>query len=370
MQCDVAIAGGGLSGLVAAIHLARRGKQVVVLEKKSYPFHRVCGEYVSNEVLGYLKTLSVDPFPWGAQPISEFELTSVNGKSICMPLDLGGFGISRFKLDFELAQAARQAGVTVVENCAVEQIDFNEGLFRLKAGTTDCHARVVMAAFGKRSKLDYTLQRRFVTARSPYVGVKYHLRNHHPAHRISLHNFNNGYAGISAVEGGVKNFCYLTHRNNLRTHGSIDAMERAVLHRNPFLRQVLTQSEFVFAKPEVINEITFEKKEPVYRHMLMLGDAAGMITPLCGNGMAMAIHSAKLACEAVLAWNGNESARNRMEQTYHTRWHEALSRRLWAGRQIQRLFGGEVASNFAVTLAQYAPPVVRFLMAQTHGRPF
>jgi len=369
-QKEVAIIGGGLSGLVAAIHLAMRGKDVVLFEKKSYPFHRVCGEYVSNEVLGYLKTLQVDPFAWGARPVSEFELTSVNGKSARMPLDLGGFGLSRFTFDLELQRVAQRVGVTVIQNAEVEQLIFDNGMFHIRyAATKEAAARVVIAAFGKRAKLDYGLKRPFTSRRSPYAGVKYHLRNDHPSHRITLHNFSNGYAGISEVENGIKNFCYLTHRNNLRAHGTIRAMEEAVLFRNPFLKNIFLQSEFLFPKPEVISEISFEKKEPVYQHLLLTGDAAGMITPLCGNGMAMAIHAAKLASESILAWNGQEATRSNMEQHYRTNWHRALAARLWAGRQIQRLFGSEAASDLAVQLARHVRPVARYLMAKTHGRP-
>jgi flavin-dependent dehydrogenase len=370
MKLKVAIVGGGLSGLTAAIHLAHKGQQVTLFEKKTYPFHRVCGEYISNEVLPYLRSLGIDPFAWGAQQISEFELTSVNGKSARMPLDLGGFGISRFHFDHQLAHFARSVGVEVVEDCEVEEVDFREGRFHIRTARKNLEAAVVLAAHGKRSKFDYTLKREFISKRSPYVGVKYHLRTDHPARQISLHNFLNGYCGISEVENGVKNLCYLTHRDNVRAYGDLAAMEQAVLHRNPFLKRIFSESDFLFKRPEVINEITFESKEPVFQHMLMIGDSAGMITPLCGNGMAIGIHAAKLACEAVVGWNRQESARASMENTYRQKWLKTFAARLWAGRQIQRLFGGEGASNLAVSLARHVKPVARFLMGKTHGQPF
>lgn len=370
MTKQVVIVGGGLSGLVAAIHLARLGRRVTLFEKKVYPFHRVCGEYISNEVLPYLSSLGVDPFAWGAQRISDFELTSVNGKSAHMPLDLGGFGISRYKLDQALARYAATVGVEVIENAEVEQLAFRSGRFEIRTNRLELEAQVVVAAHGKRSKLDYQLTRTFVTRRSPYVGVKYHIRYPQPDARISLHNFKDGYCGISAVEDGIQNLCYLVHRDALRREGDIPRLEQHVLARNPFLSDIFRHAEFLFHRPEVINEITFERKEPVVSHVLMIGDAAGMITPLCGNGMAIGIHAAKLACESILRWNGEETTRAAMEAHYSRQWNRTFALRLWSGRQIQHLFGAETPSNLAVALARHVPPVARFLMAKTHGEPF
>lgn len=79
-------------------------------------------------------------------------------------------------------------------------------------------------------------------------------------------------------------------------------MEEAVLFRNPFIRSIFEKSEFLFDRPETINEISFQTKQPVENHILMIGDAAGMIAPLCGNGMAMAIHSAKIVSERLLQY--------------------------------------------------------------------
>ena len=56
---EVLILGGGLAGLTSAIHLLKLGLQVTVIEKNNYPKHKVCGEYISNEVLPYLDRKSV-----------------------------------------------------------------------------------------------------------------------------------------------------------------------------------------------------------------------------------------------------------------------------------------------------------------------
>src|SRR5204863_8713964 len=96
---DVIIAGGGLAGMTAAILLSKAGKKVLLIEKKSYPLHKVCSEYISNEVITYLRSIDFDPFSLGASRISKLRISTPSGKNIDCSLDLGGFGLSRYKMD-------------------------------------------------------------------------------------------------------------------------------------------------------------------------------------------------------------------------------------------------------------------------------
>lgn len=366
---NVFIAGGGLAGLVSACLLARNGVSVTLAERKVYPFHRVCGEYISNETLPFLESNNLLP-DLPLPQINQFQLTSVNGKAAELTLDLGGFGISRYTLDHFLYQQATAAGARILLDTEVEDITFDADSFMINIPNQNLKADVVLGAFGKRSKLDVKLNRYFIKARSPYAGIKYHIRTDHPAHRISLHNFKDGYCGISEVDGNKQTLCYLTHRNNLKQYRNIAEMEKAVLYKNPFLKSIFENADFLYAKPEVINEISFEKKSPVTNHILMTGDSAGMITPLCGNGMAMAIHSAKVASELVLAFCQQRISRTQLESEYTRAWNKIFAQRLWAGRQIQKLFGAEWTSNLAVNLVSYVKPVASWLVKQTHGNPF
>ena len=367
----VIIIGGGLSGLLTSLQLVRAGIAVEVFEKKSYPFHRVCGEYISLETLQFLKSLSVYPDKFNPPQIKRLQLTSVNGKSVVLPLDLGGFGISRYHFDHFLFEKAKAEGVVFHENTEVEAVNFTDNHFECQATAKAYRADLVIGSFGKRSKLDVQLKRSFIKKRSPYLGVKYHIRTEHPADLIALHNFKGGYCGISNVEDGKTNLCYLSHNDNLKKHHSIKEMEEQVLFRNPFLKSIFKKSTFLFDKPETINEISFETKNPVENHILMAGDAAGMITPLCGNGMAMAIHASKILSELVIKFCENETyQRNQLEEDYTKGWTEQFARRLWAGRKIQRLFGSEWASDLAVNLALHAKPVANFLISKTHGKTF
>ena len=90
------IVGGGLAGLVSALHLSQKGLEVLLIEKNAYPKHKVCGEYISNEVLPYLQSMGFDPFKFGAKNITDFTLSTPGSRSISTKLPLGGFSISRY----------------------------------------------------------------------------------------------------------------------------------------------------------------------------------------------------------------------------------------------------------------------------------
>lgn len=366
----VTIIGGGLAGLITAIQLARAQVSVQLFEKKKYPFHRVCGEYISNEVVPFLSANHLFPETLCPSSINKFQLTSTNGRSADLPLDLGGFGISRFAFDSWLFHIAVSAGVTIHQQEEIIATSFQNEKFQLHSKLNQYQSDVVVGSFGKRSKIDLVMNRSFTQKRSPYVGVKYHIKYDHPEGLIALHNFKNGYCGISDVENGVTNLCYLTHRDSLKKEGSIKSLEENILYENPFLKEIFQHAEFLWDQPETINEISFETKNPVESHILMSGDAAGMITPLCGNGMAMAIHSAKILSELLIQYCRNEISRAELENTYATKWRNQFATRLWVGRQFQKLFGGKLVSSQAVSLGRNIKPVAHYLISKTHGKPF
>jgi flavin-dependent dehydrogenase len=367
---NIVIIGGGLAGLISSIQLIRAGIPCTVIEKKSYPFHRVCGEYISNEALPFLKTSGLYPKEMILPQIKIFEFSSVSGRACKLPLDLGGFGISRYAFDDFLYRIAKKEGVGFKLNTEATAITFNADGFYIETRFEQFKSDLVIGAFGKRSKIDIQQNRRFIQKRSPYVGVKYHIRSNHPNEVISLHNFSGGYCGVSNVEEGVTNLCYLSRRDNVRQYGDIQQMERAVLCRNPILQNIFNHSSFIFNKPEVINEISFATKSPVENHILMAGDAAGMITPVCGNGMAIAIHSAKILSELVIQYCTGKINREVLEQHYRLAWSRQFKRRLWFGRNIQHLFGNASFSNAGVNLALYSKPLASLIVSRTHGQSF
>ncbi len=365
---DVTIIGGGLAGLVSSIVLRQAGKKVIVIEKKTYPFHRVCGEYISNETRPFLEAIGLDFQKLQVKEITQFCFTSPSGKELKTPLDLGGFGISRYEIDFELYKLASTLGVEFLLGKNVEDCVFQNEHFETKISDNQIvKSKYALASWGKRTKLDATLKRDFFQKRSPHIGVKYHIKTDFPKDLIALHNFKDGYCGISAIEEDKYCLCYLTTRENLRKHGTIPAMEKEILWQNPHLKKIFLESTFLYEKPEVINEISFAPKTSIENHILMVGDTAGLITPLCGNGMAMAIHGAKLAAEVLIE---NFDNRRNVESKYQDIWQRNFAQRLWIGRNVQRLFGGIWLSEIALMTLKLIKPLFRFIIKKTHGEVF
>jgi flavin-dependent dehydrogenase len=102
----------------------------------------------------------------------------------------------------------------------------------------------------------------------------------------------------------------------------------------------------------------------------MMGDAAGMITPLCGNGMSIAFHSAKIAFENIHLFLSKKIIREEMEIIYSLEWQKQFGKRLRNGRMIQRLFGKEKLTNLFVTSIKPFPFMIHKLIKATHGSEF
>ena len=368
---DIVIIGGGIAGLVNAIRLSKAGFSVVVIEKKHYPLHKVCGEYISNEVIPFLKSIGADSDQLAPSRIQNLLLTSGNFSFEC-DLGLGGFGVSRYKFDYFLYEKAKQAGTEFLLDTEVTDVQNNNSNFSITtSGTTTISAKLVIGAYGKRSKLDKNLNRSFFYKRSPYIGVKYHIKSNFRSDTIALHIFNKGYCGMSKIEDDKYCLCYLSSRDNLAPYKNIKEMEEQVLFRNPFLKEVFLNSEFLYDKPEVINEISFDKKPLVEHGIYMCGDAAGMITPLCGNGMSMAIHSAKLLSELIINNNYNKQFNHsRIKEQYILEWNRFFKNRLAAGRVIQQLFLKKTLTSIALTAIKRSSFLAHWAIRKTHGYSF
>ena len=369
----IIVIGGGLAGLTSAILLAKANFDITLIERKQYPFHRVCGEYISNEVLPFLKSIGFNPEDYGAAQINRLKVTSTSGNSLNSQLDLGAFGISRYQLDQSLYQIALKEGVKFMLNHKVLDVNFNDELFEVELSNQVLTADLVIGSFGKRSNLDQKLQRKFFYQRSPYIGVKYHIKTDFPDNLIQLDNFKGGYCGISKIEQDLYCLCYLAQNKYVKEYGSVKAMEENILYQNQHLKHIFQNSAFVWSQPEVINEISFERKSLIENHILMCGDTAGMIAPLCGNGMAMAIHSGKILADSIIkncSIGIDKNIRFNLEQQYQIAWNNQFATRLKVGRGIQNLFGNNFLTQMAINGLNLFPTLAKQIVKRTHGKPF
>lgn len=350
--------------------MVRRGFSVCLFEQKEYPHHKVCGEYISNEVRPYLQSLDLFPSTLKPKEIKHFQLSSLKGTLATCAMELGGFGISRYGFDSFLAQRAVSNGVELYTKQKVVAISYLGDAHEVVASDrVKVEAKVVIGAYGRRSKLNGILERNALKKRSKFIGIKHHFNADFPDDVVALHSFEGGYCGLSKVESGAVNVCFLAQNTVFDKYKSIEEIENKLLTKNPHLKEFFRVAEPVF-DPLVISQINFGMQERVAKHVLMCGDTAGLIHPLCGNGMAMGIHAAKLVAESVTLFLNGKLSRKEMEQHYSETWRSVFAYRLKFGRYMQRLLERDAVLNGAAYIGKQSPALLRHFVKQSHGKPF
>lgn len=368
-----AIIGGGLAGLALSIELARKGVRVVLFEKNQYPFHRVCGEYVSMESWDYLTHLGVPLADMQLPIIRKLAVSSQTGFMLNHDLEPGGFGIGRYTLDELLYQIAVKQGVEVKCGVSVRNVTKNGDNWAIDTSKGNFFSKMVCGSFGKYtpSFLHEAESHSSKAGSRNYIGVKYHIKTDLPADRIELHNFRDGYCGVSKVDQDRYCFCYLTVSGNLLDNQKdIKVMEEKVLFENPFLKRYFTDSDFLFHHPLVVSNIEFRKKHTDVDGVFLLGDAAGSITPLCGNGMSMALRGAHILSKCISRHIVGSKSLAEVAEDYRVEWDKAFNNRITAGYYLQYLFGKKNTTDLALRFLSFTPGLTKRVVGLTHGEKF
>jgi flavin-dependent dehydrogenase len=362
---DIIIAGGGLSGLYATIKLSSKHR-VLLLDPHDYPRHKMCGEFLSAEVAPLLSNIGIDLDQFTAAQINQLQISLATGKSLETTLPLGGHGVSRYNLDHHLYQIASEAALikrAKVIN-AFEQDDSHH--VHTDIGNFTCRQFII--ATGKRSILDKELNREFIKRKSNWMAVKMHYTHDMPWNQVQLHNFEGGYAGLSRTEDGAVNLCYLATYASFKKHGNIESFQRQVLSKNKHLKQFFQSAVPLWEQPITISQISFDAKLQSVGEFICVGDAAGLIHPLCGNGMAMAIHSAHIASDHVDQFLQDKISREQMITNYTAQWRKNFKSRLRTGRLIQYLLMQPRWTKIAYGLLAQFPSLLPLIISRTHGK--
>lgn len=174
---------------------------------------------------------------------------------------------------------------------------------------------------------------------------------------------------MSKTESGAVNVCYLATYKSFKQYRKPEAFRQNVLRENPYLDRFFLEATELFAKPLSIAQVSFNKKTAVENHILMIGDTAGLIHPLCGNGMAMAVRSAQIASEVVLQYCQKKPRdRVEMEREYEQRWNQEFNRRILAGKWLQKILQKNSLAYLSQALLSTMPFLLPAIIRQTHGR--
>ena len=378
---DVAVVGGGPAGCCAAIHLALRGANVVLLESRAYPHDKLCGEFISPECSALLDGLGLTPTlrALGPASIEIACLTAPDGTTWESRLPGTALGLTRRALDIALSQRAQAVGVDLRASATVTQIsgDLSRG-FELRVAGPAAHvrARAVIAAHGRRGALDKALDRRFLRLAQPFVALKTHFTGPPLPGRIELHGFPGGYCGLSEVERGsapggrAANVCLLARDAVFRRVGGpgperVPAFIDWMRKHNPRLDAWLSQATQLDERWLSIAQVPFGPKRPVINEILMAGDSAGLITPLAGDGIAMALRGGQLAAERMVAFLLGSQSATAFCNGYARDWRREFAGRVRLGRLLQVFMLRPWLLGFGLRLLNAAPGMGEYMVTHT-----
>jgi flavin-dependent dehydrogenase len=314
---DVAIAGAGPAGSSAAIQLALAGARVLLIEEKRFPRPKLCGEFISPECLTHFKRLGVmeQMSAAGGAAVSETVFYSRHGNSVAVPSEwfMSGtqaLGLSRSEMDHQLLQRAKQAGALVLEEAHASRLVCERAEVRgicVKSGDAirDYEALITVDATGRTRSLARHLdpprpnQRKHL---NPLVAFKTHLTGARvAAGACEIYFYKRGYGGLSAVEGGVSNLCFIVAANDVRRYNSNpELVLREVVMKNARAAHTLAEATASTSWLSVALERFGRRTLAPAPGLLTVGDAAAFIDPFTGSGMLMALESGQVAAEAIV----------------------------------------------------------------------
>ena len=305
MQDEVLILGGGVAGCAASIALARKGRSVTLIEREPTPRHKVCGEFLSGEALEDLHALGIEVASLGAVPINHVRLAAAR-RAAEAPLPFPAASLTRKALDTALIAAAIAAGVRVKRGRGVQSLSratTNLWQATLDDGTT-YEAPTAFLATGKHDLRGYG------RPKDPHqwVGFKMYYRltaaqtaDLGDASELTL--YSGGYGGIQMVEDGITNFCCVVQRKyfaraGLRWEGLLAKMQQDC----PHLAMRLDGADPMLEKPITIAHIPYGYiRGATEDGLYCIGDQAAVIPSFTGDGISIALHTARRAAAAYLA---------------------------------------------------------------------
>jgi menaquinone-9 beta-reductase len=341
MRYDAIVIGAGPAGTSAAITLGLAGHRVLLVEKSRFPREKLCGEFLTPECRPILARLGVEEhlLDAGAALIDQFNLYSPDGRCLEIPMrwiaDGAALGVSRGRMDRILMDRAIEVGVEVREEFTISpQLQIVDGEQVLEGSypggpTEKLTTTITIDASGRHGAFSRQVRQEASRLNGARLfGCKVHLKRIKGMDGLGeLFFFKDGYGGLSDVEDGRSNLCFLTtERTLIEARGDREKLLDLTVRNNPAGRARLIDA-VAAGEWHGTGPITYGRQQTM-TGLLTVGDASAFIDPFTGSGMLLALSSGELAARVIEKnLNGNRADSQRMIAEYQDRHRTLFSRR-------------------------------------------
>jgi menaquinone-9 beta-reductase len=379
---DAAIIGGGPAGATAGLLLARAGWSVVLVERKSFPRRKVCGEYLSATNWPLLARLGIRDAlrDLAGPPVHEVGLL-VGARSArawlprpSLPESGWGCALGREHLDMLLLKQAARAGVEVRQPWACTDVRREQGQFsvlaacRQSGAAAEFRAPLVVAAHGSWNPGALATQPARRAARgADLFGFKAHFRTSGlPAALMPLVCFPDGYGGLVHCDGGRTSLSCCIRRDRLERlarsghRPAGQAVFEYLLDTTPALETIVADRDregpWLSAGP-----IRPGIRRPFRDGVFLIGNAAGEAHPAVAEGISMAMQSAWLLADVLShqreAIRG-DAARDALGAAYARRWRRSFALRIRSAAAVAQWAMRPTAVSALLPLIRKCPPLL------------
>jgi menaquinone-9 beta-reductase len=375
---DVAIIGGGPAGSMAALNLNKLGFEVCLIEKKSFPRETLCGEFLSSEVTSNLQRLDLfeNFLRLQPNPITSFKFYYDNGKYIQSDLNFTAYGLKRGRFDNFLLDSVKEKGIKVLQPAEVKEIKFKNDNNRITihdgSFLSEVSADKVIAAYGRQNILDKKLNRMFLSTRSSLNGIKFHIDDSSflnlERDTIKIFTSNEIYCGINTVDENKVTVCFLEKRKSSLAHPREQL--RKLMKTNKSFGDLFNESVFKVLEDLPVygtGNIYFGNRELVKDGIYMIGDAAAVIAPLAGDGIGMAVESARLVAD-LFHWQRFKKLDDlETEKLYNEEWRSLFNKRILTAKTVQKIILNSYSRKIGFNFVKTFPGILRTMIHATRG---
>ena len=343
---DITVIGGGPAGSSAAMLLSKKGYSVALIEKKVFPREVLCGEFLSGEVIDFLDEYNLfnDFLKLDPNPVTSFRFTGSNSQEISSDIGFPAYALKRSKFDQFLLLKAEYEGAVIFQPAEVTMISEYQNRYSVLLKSHELpdfqiSTKVIIAAYGKQNILDRKLKRLFSQSISKFNGFKIHINkecfNNLSHNEIRIFNGKDIYCGINAVSADTVTVCSLYDRGKLKY--STKELLHLLSVENHRFGSILKENFYSHLDSIPVygtGNIYFGPKELTDKGIFYIGDAAGVIAPLAGDGIGMAVQSAQLLSGILCKHNLGIV---HSSEEYNREWKKQFSGRLRTAGSIQNL---------------------------------